>query len=131
MIESRVLGEAQYRSLDDQPRTQLHGQKDIDDLVNALLAEERDCRMAQIVSFERPLLPSGIVDHLLDVGVCRERQVGVIGFTDVTGNYATWNPAGGSMETRYFLEGDPRDFPAYSEFPLDTIRQAVKEFLLT
>ena len=131
MCEANALGDAQYRSTDDQERTLLYGPEDVDSLIDVLLAEPDDRCMAQVVSFQRPLLANGMVDHLLDVGVCRARQVGVIGFADVTGNYVTWNPSGGSDPSRYLMVGDTRTFPAHSEIDLDLVHQAVKEFLMS
>ncbi|WP_426510334.1 Imm1 family immunity protein [Dactylosporangium sp. McL0621] len=100
-------------------------------MLDALLNGLEDEEAAQVFSLERQLLPSGNPDHELVVGVDRGLRVGVIAFMDEDEN---WVPVG-LTEPRdrvvYCIAGHVREFPEDCEVPLDVVREAVKEFLLT
>jgi hypothetical protein len=110
----------------------LNAAEDVDGLIDALLAGPPYHNMAQLHSLERPLLPSGYPDHELLVGADRELPVGVLAFMDAeSGNVVTLGSTAGRGMVYYCITGEGTEFPDRSEVPIDLIRQAVKEFLVS
>lgn len=105
--------------------------EDVDAMIDWLFLSPVDENMAQVHSTERQLLPSGVPDHELMVGVNGSRLVGVLAFMGDGGLAFT---LGSPEEERceqvaYWEIGHRREFPDHSEIPVDLVRQAVKEFL--
>ncbi|WP_432836897.1 Imm1 family immunity protein [Dactylosporangium sp. CA-092794] len=105
--------------------------EDVDVLVDGLLAGSAYSNVAVLYSLERTELPSGFPDHELRVGVDRDREVGVVAFMDETGNWVPDGSLEGPADIRYFLDGEPVEFPPCSEVPLVVVREALREFLTT
>ena len=126
--------EARYRREHTREPVVLNTPDDVDALVDALLAAPKSHNMAQLHSAERPLLPSGYHDHELLAGVDGELQVGVLAFMDMSaeqGNVVTLSSSEGRGEVSYSIAGAATEFPDRSEVPIDLVRQAIKEFLLS
>ncbi|TDD89288.1 hypothetical protein E1293_04950 [Actinomadura darangshiensis] len=105
--------------------------EDVDAVINDLLAGSADQNMAEPHSLERSLLPSGFPDHELLVGVDSTHQVGALEFMDADGNVVSHGLPGGRDVASYFIVGNEVEFPDHSEVPVDLVRRAVKEFLLS
>jgi hypothetical protein len=104
---------------------------DVDRLIDVLLTGEEFCNMADLHSLDRELLPSGYPDHELLVGVNRSLPVGVLEFMDADGNRVTLGPETGRGEVVYHVAKNPTEFPNRAEVPIELIRQAVKEFVMS
>ena len=99
-------------------------------LIEGLSAGYPLCNMARLFSLDRTLLPSGYPDHEFLVGIDPDAQVGIVGFADGEGSYV---PSGVAEkeETIYMLLTYPRNFLASPEIPIDLVREATKEFVLS
>jgi len=124
--------EARYRREHGEEPVVLATTEDVDALIDALLTGPAYHNMAQLHSLERPLLPSGYPDHELLVGVDRDLPVGVLAFMDAeSGNLVTLASSEGRGDVFYSITGQATEFPDRSEIPVDLIRGAVKEFLVS
>ncbi|MEV5921964.1 Imm1 family immunity protein [Streptomyces pseudogriseolus] len=101
---------------------------DVDALIDALLGSQPSENLAALHSLERPLMPAGVPDHELLVGVDGKNQVGVLAFMD-DGNFVSFNPSNKRGEAPYSIMGSSTEFPSESEIPIASVRQAVKQFL--
>ncbi|GAA1287780.1 hypothetical protein Psi02_70310 [Planotetraspora silvatica] len=126
----RYRAEAYYRKEHAEKRPVLSTPEEVDTLIDSLLAGPAFHNMAELHSLDRALLPSGFPDHELLVGVDRKLQVGVLEFMD-DGNVVTLGSSEGRGEVSYFIVGNPTEFPDRSEIPIDLVRRAVKEFLVS
>lgn len=120
--------QAYYRHEHGDDPDLLQSPSDVDALIDALLASDPSENLAALHSMERPLMPAGVPDHELLVGVNGESQVGVLAFMD-DGNFVSLDPAKGRGEASYFIMGNMAEFPSHSEISIALVRQAVKEFL--
>ncbi|GAA2697468.1 Imm1 family immunity protein [Actinoplanes palleronii] len=125
--------EARYRTEHAERPILLETAESIDLLVDALLNGPDDHNLAQLHSLNRPLLPAyGDPDHELLVGVDSVLGFGALAWMDADGNQVTLGSGEGLAQAEmYFIMGHRREFPEKSSVPLDLIRQAVKEFLLS
>ncbi|WP_158101836.1 Imm1 family immunity protein [Streptomyces swartbergensis] len=120
--------QAYYRREHGDNPVLLQGPSDVDALIDALLAGGPSENLASLHSMERPLMPAGVPDHELLVGVDAGPQVGVLAFMD-DGNYASLDPSKGRGEVSYSIMGNATEFPENSEISIALVRQAVNEFL--
>jgi hypothetical protein len=110
----------------------LSNSQDVDVLIEELRTGPAYHNLAQLHSLERPLLPSGYPDHELLVGVNRSLPVGVLAFMDAeSGNLVTLGSSEGRGGGSYLIMGQMTEFPAGSEVPIEILRQAVNEFLIS
>lgn len=123
--------EAVYRRDHIEAPAILESPTDVDTLIDTLLAGSVGENLAQLYCLERPLLPSGYPDHEFMVGVDRYLDVGVLSFMDGGGNWVPDGSPKGRVHVSYCEIGHRREFPGHSEIPIDTVRRAVKQFLLT
>lgn len=108
--------------------------EDVDSLIDALTNGPANHNLAQLHSLDRSKLPSGYPDHELMVGVNRKLPNGLLAFMgDDTGTLFTAGDSGNSEEIleHYFLVGHQMEYPGRSEIPIEIVRKAVKEFLLS
>ncbi|MGW2525357.1 Imm1 family immunity protein [Streptomyces sp. NPDC001617] len=122
--------EAYYRKEHAGNRPKLSSERDVDALIDALLEGSPFHNMAELHSLERSPLPSGFPDHELLVGVNKDLQVGVLEFMDES-NLVTLGSWTGRGEVSYHIAGNPTEFPERSEIPIELVRRAVKEFLMS
>ncbi|MER6297692.1 Imm1 family immunity protein [Streptomyces althioticus] len=120
--------QAYYRSEHGDNPVLIQTPGDVDALIDALLASQPSENLAALHSLERPLMPAGVPDHELLVGVDGKDQVGVLAFMD-DGNFVSFNPSNKRGEASYFIMGNLTEFPSESEIPIASVRQAVKQFL--
>jgi hypothetical protein len=103
----------------------------VDGLIDMLLMGEVFHNLAHLYSLDRELLPSGDPDHELLVGVDRSRPVGVLEFMDADGNVVTLGQETGRGEVTYHIARNPTELPDRTEVPIELIRQAVMEFVMS
>ncbi|MFD7158825.1 Imm1 family immunity protein [Kribbella sp. NPDC059898] len=105
----------------------------VDELVDALLAESFDNTVAALYIRERHKTGKGRPDHELRVGVGPERKLGSVRYAGVVDEQrGAWYIGGQPIrhdEVYYEYMGSPQDFPADAEVPLDVVRQVIQEFL--
>lgn len=124
--------EARYRREHGKDPVILSTSEDVDALIEALLTGPPYHNLAQLHSLERPLLTAGDPDHELLVGVDRDLPVGVLAFMDAeSGNLVTLGSLEGRGEVSYLIMAQSTEFPDRSEIPIDLVRQAVNEFLVS
>jgi hypothetical protein len=121
--------EVYYKREHGERRPVLKTIDDVDNMIDALLAGAEYQNLAELHSLDRELLPSGFPDHELLVGVSRTYPVGVLEFMDAGGNLVTLGQDSGRGEVTYHIAGNPTEFPERAEVPVESIRQAVKEFV--
>ena len=128
------IAEAVYKRGQGRAPMMLESIDDGDQLVEQLRGDTKPNgvphNLAQVYSLKREKLPSGQPDHELLVGIDADREVGILSFMDGTGNVVTVGGAGPQF-VEYFLTGNVTEFEAKKpmELPIETIRQALKEFL--
>ncbi|WP_406100932.1 Imm1 family immunity protein [Streptomyces sp. NBC_01003] len=120
--------EAYYRNEHGDAPVMLRSPEEVDSLIGELLGSDCSENMAVLHSLERPLMPVGVPDHELMVGVNGDLQVGVLSFMD-DGNFVSLGPDDGRGEVSYSIMGNMTEFPERSEISISLVRQAVKEFL--
>ncbi len=107
----------------------------IDELIDALLAESFDNTVAALYVRERPKTAKGRPDHELRIGVDPERKLGSVRYAGtVDQQRGAWYIGGQPVqhdEVYYEYMGDPQEFPTDAEVSLDVVREAVKELLAT
>ncbi|MEU6682828.1 Imm1 family immunity protein [Streptomyces sp. NPDC046832] len=126
MTNRRVQG--YYRREHGDKPVLLQGSSDVDDLIEALRAGRPSENLASLHHMERPLMPAGVPDHELLVGVDAGAQVGVLAFMD-DGNFVSLDPSKQRGEVTYSIMGNATEFPEGSEIPIALVRQAVHEFM--
>ncbi len=120
--------QAYYRREHGDNPVLIQSPSDVDSLIDVLLASRPSENLAALHSLERPLMPAGVPDHELLVGVDGDLQVGVLSFMD-DGNFVSLDSSKGRGEISYSIMGNATEFPSRSEIPIALVRQAVKEFL--
>jgi hypothetical protein len=123
--------EAYYRREHAEKKQLIETPEDVDALIDDLLESPPSQNLAVLHSLDRPILPSGFPDHELMVGANKDLQVGVLEFMDETGNFVTFSESEGRGEVPYCCDGNITEFPDHSEIPIDRVRQAAKEFLVS
>jgi hypothetical protein len=125
--------EAYYRHEHDEDPVIISSAEEVDQLVDALLAETFDHTMAALYLRERPSTDQGYPDHDFRIGVDADRKVGSLRFAGSDGTTkGAWYVGDQPVqhdEVFYEYAGHPEDFPLDSEVALDVVRGAVKEFL--
>ncbi|MET8542673.1 Imm1 family immunity protein [Kitasatospora sp. NPDC004799] len=117
----------------------LNSADDVDVLIEELLTGSTYENLAQIIHLSRdgvkPRIPGynlpELPDHDFQVGVDRDLQVGVLLFIDGTGNFVSAGPPESRNSPVYFIAGHRTEFRDQVEIPIDLVREAVKEFLLS
>ncbi|MFF9675781.1 Imm1 family immunity protein [Streptomyces eurythermus] len=122
--------QAYYRHEHGENPALLQSPRDVDVLIDTLLASGPSENLASLHSLERPLMPAGFPDHELLVGANGDLQLGVLAFTDEK-VMVSFDPLAGRPEVCYSIMGSATEFPSCSEIPISLVRQAVKEFLLS
>lgn len=102
----------------------------VDLLIEGLSAGHRLCNMARLFSLDRTLLSSGGPDHEFLVGIDSDAQIGIVAFADGEGSYVPSSVAE-KEEMTYMMLAYPRNFLASPEIPIDLVREATKEFVLS
>ena len=102
----------------------------MDAVIDALLAEPFDNSVAALYIRERPLNTAGVPDHELLIAVNGIDQVGALCYRGEVTSTAK-GAASKYDDVVYYYMGSDRPFPRDSDLPLDTIRQAAREFLAT
>ncbi|MFC9590016.1 Imm1 family immunity protein [Streptomyces sp. NPDC056944] len=128
----KVRAEAQYRYEHGKQPKLLCSIEDVDSVIYDLLAPSKGLmkeNLASIHSLERSLLPFGTPDHELMVGIDGELEVGLVAFSDGSGNYVSRGSSEARVAPVYFQMGHVTEFSSHSEIPIHLVRQAVKEFL--
>jgi len=130
---SQHRAEARYLQEHGKSPVAITSASDIDALMEALIVGPEYHNMAQVHSLERPSLPSGYPDHELLVGLDGDSQRGVLAFMDAeAGNLVTLGASGeGGKDLSYYIVGQLTEFPGNSEIPIELVRQALNEFLLS
>ncbi|MFI1768277.1 Imm1 family immunity protein [Streptomyces sp. NPDC020800] len=103
----------------------------IDAMVDALIVADPLHNAAQLVSLDRQMFSSDMPDHIFLVGVSAGGQSGILSYS--TGEEGALIPAGEATAPLaiYMLNTHPREFLEPTEVPIDLVRQAVKEFVLS
>lgn len=106
----------------------ISGPADVDDFIDAMLAEPFENSLAVIYLRDRPELATGGPDHEVRVGVNAEDGVGSICLV-VDGQ--VWYADGGKARDDVFYNylGNEADFPSTSAVPLEMLRAVIKEVL--
>lgn len=127
--------EAYYKHGHDEDPVIVSSADDVDQLVDALLAESFDNTVAALYVRERPKTDKGYPDHDFRFGIDAERKLGSLRFAGIDGaTKGVWYVGGQPVqhdEVYYEYMGNPQDFPLDAEVSLDVVRTAVKEFLDT
>ncbi|GIF17247.1 Imm1 family immunity protein [Actinoplanes teichomyceticus] len=123
--------EARYRKEHADNPAMLSSVEDVDRFVDALRDGSAGENLAQLHSLSRPLLSSGCPDHELLVGVNGASNVGMLAWMDASGNFATLGVSEQQARGTYSIMGEWTEFPEDVEVPLEVIRQAVKDFLIS
>ncbi|MFG2919710.1 Imm1 family immunity protein [Kitasatospora sp. NPDC048298] len=109
----------------------LNSVDEVDSLIDELLTGPAHENLAQIIHLDRPLMRPEWPDHELLIGVDRAVNLGVVAFTDSEGSVIS----AGSPETRaapvYYLAGHWTELSDQVEIPIDIVRNALKEFLIS
>lgn len=100
----------------------------VDALADALCSGPVTQRMAQLFSRDRLDQSDG---HELLVGVDEERQVGAPLFTDSSDNWVTVGAPRGQGLISYLFDDHVTEFPDGTDIPLESVREALKEFFLS
>ncbi|MFF2146239.1 Imm1 family immunity protein [Kitasatospora sp. NPDC058190] len=130
-MTARARAQAQYTREHSEQPVAMTSAEDVDHLVDELLAGPEDHNLAEIHSLERELTWAGYPDHQFLVGVNRDLGVGVVSFMDESGNYASTGSPDARPEPDYYSMMQKTVFPDGSEIPVDLVRSAVKEFVLS
>jgi Immunity protein Imm1 len=107
---------------------------DVDRMIDALLSNDWSDTVASVYLRERPLNAAGVPDHELLVAVNPDDKVGGLFYNGHQGEPASLYSKGASVKADsafYYYFGNEREFPAGSQISIETIRAAVKEFLMT
>ncbi|MFE3876703.1 Imm1 family immunity protein [Kitasatospora sp. NPDC059146] len=134
-----ALVEVRYRADQMADPGRLTSVEDVDRLIDELLDGSAYENLAQLTHLARgivkPRVPGhdfpAVPDHDFQVGVDREQDVGVLLFIDGSGNFVTAGPPESRNAPAYYLAGHWTEFRDQVEVPVDLVRAAVKEFLLT
>ena len=106
--------------------------QDVDAMIEALVGLPYPKAIAQLFSTGRPLLSSDTPDHQMLIGADGSRGVGVVWFSHTEGTvFSLRKNSTDETIVRYFLMGSVIEFFENCEIPLDNVRNAVKEFLVT
>jgi hypothetical protein len=115
---------------DDHP-VRLSSAEDVDQLIDALAAESWENTVAAVYVDDR-LNQAGVPDHELLVAVDHENKaVGALRYMGGDGTYFSQGDARADGSVLYYYMGSDREFPRASAVPLNLVRTAVKEFLLS
>ncbi|MER5604335.1 Imm1 family immunity protein [Streptomyces sp. NPDC002265] len=103
----------------------------IEAMIDALIAADPLRTTAQLISLDRQRLSSGWPDHEFLVGVGAGGQFGILCYS--TGDEGALIPDGAPTApvATYMLNTYPREFLEPTEVPIDLVREAVKEFVLS
>lgn len=124
--------EALYRPEHAENPVILTSPDDVDKLLAALLANADGNDVAQLICLERPVDPVyGFPDHELCVVVDNHRNLGAMRWRDADGLRYSSGPENASGKGIYSLMGHLMEFPDHSDVPIDLVRQAAQEFLLS
>lgn len=132
------LVEATYRQEHVERPRLLRSSEDVDGMIDEMLAEGHE--LAFLYSQRRLFLSDGVIDHQVVVGVKERLGLGLMRFSDDEGTWVTvQSPAEAGAATSesvdgyvsYSALGHASAFLDNSEVPVDSIRGAVEEFLLT
>ncbi|HEY9472906.1 MAG TPA: Imm1 family immunity protein [Mycobacteriales bacterium] len=108
---------------------------DMDALVDALVEQTWENRVAALYHLDHPVNALGLPDHELEIAVDPDTRTGALRYMGAwQGQGGTWYSQGNSGKTGtvlHFFMGSDNEWPADSEIPLGTVRAAVKEFLTT
>jgi hypothetical protein len=122
---------AYYKHEHDAEPLRLETAADADRFIDGLLSEDYEHSVAALY-VEGRINAAGAPDHELLVAINNEDgDVGALRYMGGGGNYYSRGQAGGDKEVTYYYTGSDREFPADSEIPIEAIRRAVKEFLVT
>jgi hypothetical protein len=121
--------QAYFRHEHDEAPVVIGNADDADRLVDALLVEPFDNSMCTMYSTGRPELPDGLPDHEFAVAVNAEDGVGGLWYSGDDGSWFSRGTPSRHEQVYYCYMGSERDFPIDSEVPIETLRQAVREFL--
>ncbi|MFC0622790.1 Imm1 family immunity protein [Kribbella deserti] len=109
--------------------------REVDELIDAVLGESFEYTIAALYHEGRSLTAHGHPDHELRVGLDADRQVGSLRYSgSVDGDDGFWYAASGAATNDvvvYEYMGNPMHFPLDSELPIEAVRVAVKELLVT
>lgn len=124
--------EAYYKS--DQP-AMIDTPKQMDELIDNLLNEPFDNSIAALYHLDRPTNSFDLPDHEMYVAVNAQDKIGGVYYMGQHhGEHGSWYSKGRLSkynEVSYCITGSTREFPQDSEIPLDLVRQAAQEFLLS
>lgn len=103
----------------------------VDAMMDALIAAGPLRNAAQLISLDRRMLSPGWPDHEFLVGVGAGGTFGILSYN--TGDEGALIPAGAPTApvATYMLNTYPREFLEPTEVPIDLVREAVKEFVLS
>ena len=124
--------EARYRQEHAENPVILVSPDDIDAVLDALRTDSGCNEVAQLICLGRPVLPVyGFPDHDLCICVDSHRNLGALRWRDIDGLRYSSGPRNAHEAGVYSLMGHLMEFPEHSDVPIDLVRQAAKEFLLS
>lgn len=129
-----VRAEAQYRREHGEEPRIIDSAQGVDSVIDDLLVPATGVlkeNLASVYSLERERLPFGTPDHEFMIGVDWELEVGLVAFSDASGNFVSRGSSSGRVDPVYFQQGHLTEFSAYSEIPIPLVRRAAKEFLIS
>jgi hypothetical protein len=104
---------------------------DVDRLLAALAAESWENSVAAIYIDGR-VTSTGVPDHELQVVVdYTDKTTGALRYTGRDGTYFTNGITSGSDSVVYYYMGSDVEYPQASVVPIEDLRTAIKEFLVT
>ncbi|MGW5002530.1 Imm1 family immunity protein [Streptomyces hydrogenans] len=123
---------AYYKSEHSSAWQEISTPADVDRVIDFLLSAEKEYHSAAMFqSLKRQTLPSGYPDHEFIVGVNSDTRKGAITFGYEEHSFATLAEAASGEEVLYHIAGNEAFFPENSEIPIDSLRNAVKEFVFS
>lgn len=103
--------------------------EEVDAFIDTFLTADFDTSIAMLEVRERPLNANGFPDHELSVAINAQDKVGALHYMGPDHIGFSKGQVSKYDEVVYYYLGNDHEYPRDSEISIETIRQAVKEFL--
>lgn len=120
---------ARYLQAHGQNPVILNSPADVDDLFDQLMAVGYAHNTVQLISVERPLLPSGFLAHDFLVGIDGPRGVATLRWLDNDGEFFVRGSRNDGPPGSYSIIGTEMECPPNADISIELARKAVQEFL--
>jgi hypothetical protein len=105
--------------------------REMDDLIDRLLAESFENSIATLHIVERPLNAAGVPDHQMSLAINAADNVAGIRYQREQVWYSKGDTDSKREDVFYYYMGSDTDYPRDSEISILVLRDAAKEFLRT